>query len=69
MSCEVAALPFQAKANYGTWPTAFDLKPVYATAEKPHWRPGTPSCRTLHIIPFVTKKNEYIYLRKYVRCL
>ena len=26
MSCEVAALPFQAHANYGTWSIDFDYK-------------------------------------------
>jgi hypothetical protein len=25
MSCEVAALPFQAHANYGTWSIDFDM--------------------------------------------
>ena len=25
MSCEMAALPFQAHANYGTWSIDFDL--------------------------------------------
>ena len=28
MSCEVAALPFQANTNYGTWSINFDLKVV-----------------------------------------
>ena len=26
MSCDVAALPFQAQANYGTWSIDFELE-------------------------------------------
>ena len=33
MSCEVAALPFQAHANYGTWSYR---KVQYANSEKEH---------------------------------
>ena len=35
MSCEVAALPFQARANYGTWSIDFGVGEIIVT-DKAH---------------------------------
>ena len=56
MSCEAAALPFQAHANYGTWSIDFGTGFVYESL-KPNERMGVSLNGCLF---FIVKKMELI---------